>query len=51
MITWQETIMKVGLEDGAPVVILYESEHDVFYVLKKASKQQKGEVLGIDSVK
>jgi hypothetical protein len=50
MIKWEEIIVKVGLEDGVPVAILYENGHDIFYVLKKASKQQKGELLGIDRV-
>lgn len=51
MIKWEEVIVKMGSEDGVPVAILYENGHDVFYALKKASKQQKGEWLGIEVAK
>jgi len=51
MISWEEIVAKVGFEDGVPVAYLHENGMDTFYVLKRASKQQKGELLGIDVAK
>ena len=50
MIIWEEDIVRVGFEDGVPVALLHENGADTFYVLKRATKQQKGELLGVERV-
>jgi len=47
MITWQEDIIKIAYEDGMPVAILYENGNDTFFMCRKASKQEKGELIGV----